>query len=238
MYQLRQPPVFHTVVARSLCSSSLYRSCAARGCQRLRAHLSAAAMAGDVVDLRLDHEHHRVVPQPVLGPSRRNRLGMSATAMPWCASTPSGSSGPPRPRRCALDVEKCVPVGDVEARRQHDRVDGAFCAVDGDDAVRGHPRDSVGDHLGLRVRDGLIVVGGVEDSLAAGAVVRRQLGPQFGIPDVAPHVRSCTSIRGPHQLRSLGHATEPSSFQYVAVRTRQAQPRDELRRRGAPRREG
>ena len=37
-------------------------------------------------------------------------------------------------------------------------VDLAFGAVDGDDAVGRDPGDAVGDHFGLRVGDGLIVV--------------------------------------------------------------------------------
>ena len=46
IYQLRQPPVFHTVVDRSCCSSSLNRSCAARvGATACAPTLSAAAIA-------------------------------------------------------------------------------------------------------------------------------------------------------------------------------------------------
>ena len=118
-------------------------------------------------------------PSPVLGPSRKNRLGTSATVMPRCATIPSRFHRSTRSSpRGALDVEVGVPVGHVEAGGADDGIDFALGAVDGDDAVAGHPRDAVGDHFGLGVGDGLIEVVRDQDSLTAGAVRRRQLGAQ------------------------------------------------------------
>src|SRR5829696_8486568 len=83
-YQLWQPPVCHTVVDRSSCNSSLNRSCAERvGASAAAPALSAAAIASATYPICASIMNTtELCPNPVFGPSSRNRLGTSATVTP------------------------------------------------------------------------------------------------------------------------------------------------------------
>ena len=138
---------------------------------------------------------------PVLGPEQNEEVGHVGDGDAAVSHHPL--TGPTVDQVLAvraLDVEVGVPVDNVESGGEHDGIDVMLDAVDCDDAVPGHSGDPLGDQFGLRVRDGLIEVVRDEDSLAAGAVPRRQLGSQFRIRDVASHIQLVNQLGDLEQL--------------------------------------
>ena len=185
---------------------------ASRG-QCLRPELVAALdRIGDVANLRFDHEHHGVVPQPGVRPQQEEQVGHAGDRDP--AMRADALAIPPVHQVLAvlpLDLHVGVGVGDVEAGGVHDHVDRAFGPIGSDNAVARDSADAVGNQLGLRVRHGTVIGGGVQDSLATDAIVRRQLAAQFAILHRAANVVLTVRLDELQRIRALGHA-EPQSL--------------------------
>src|SRR6185437_12938335 len=123
---------------------------AGRG-QRLCTQLVAGGdRVCDITDLGLDHEHHRVVSQPGVGPQQKEQVGHVGDGDP--AVRADALAVPPVHQVLAvqpLDLDVCVGVGDVEAGGIHDHVGLAVGAVGSHDAVGGDSCNVVGDQFGL-----------------------------------------------------------------------------------------
>src|SRR5699024_3156269 len=102
-------------------------------------------------------------------------------------------------------------VGDVEAGGDDEGVDIALGAVGGDDRMRTHLADAVGDHIDVGPVEGGVVVVRDEHPLAADGEVRGDLLPQRAVTDTAAQVQACRDLQ---RLEQRAHFRQP---QYLCL---------------------
>src|SRR5690606_16663937 len=165
---------------------------------------------GDVADLLLDHEDHRVVPEPGVGAEEEEQVrvagdrdaevGLHALLGPLLAEVDAMR---------ADDVEVVEGVGDAEAGPVDDGVHFAFRPGLVDDAGLGDLGDTVGDDFDVVARQRRIVVVGDQHTFAAHHIVGRELGPQHRVGDALLDMALRDLLREFHDARITVEADGP-----------------------------
>ncbi len=204
-------------------------------CLRLRAHVNGRATVRvdrverpqHVLDLGLDHDHDRRVPEPGEGTEQDEQVREAGDR----GAVEGGHRALPvlgqQAAVAAADAVDQRLVGDVEAGPEDDRVDRVLDPINGEDRVRAHFTDARVDHLDVRLCERRQVLIGEEDPLAAEAVARFELGPQRGVGHLAREILFGDALEDSHQARFLGEPEDEQLGAPVECATHQLHRRGE-----------
>ena len=165
-----------------------------------------------MLDLALDHEYDRRVPQASVGAEQHEEVRESGdrdavvrlqVLRRELAAVAAGH------------VERGDGFDHLEAGGVDDHVGRTGRAVGGQDAGLGDPGDVLGDQVDVRPLQGRIVGGGQQDPLAADGVVGGKPGPQSGVGDLVLEVPPAHPLQRGHQLWVHREAERPGLHHQV-----------------------
>ena len=166
----------------------------------------------EVVQLRLDHEHHRGVAEAGVGTDQEEQVRESVHGGALVSLLPLSSKTSAR-RASVLADDACEGggVGDVEAGGDDDRVDLADGAV-----LRRRWRsardlgDAVGDQVDVRPIERRVVVVRDQHALAADLEVRGDLAAQISVADL--RLRCALARRAASGFMKIGALVRPTTW--------------------------